>query len=57
MGIYTLTFFGLMPIGALLAGVAAENLGEPLTVIMGALVLLFAALLVLWRVPVLFNME
>ena len=44
MGIYTLVFFGLMPIGSLLAGVTATRIGEAPTVAVGALILLgFAA--------------
>jgi MFS family permease len=39
MGIYTLTFFGLLPIGSLLSGVAAEHWGEPATVLLSALIL------------------
>jgi len=31
MGVYTLVFFGSMPIGSLLAGSAAQWIGEPLT--------------------------
>jgi len=33
MSIYSLTFFGLLPIGALLVGFVAEHLNEPITVI------------------------
>ena len=51
MSIYMLSFFGLMPIGALLAGSVAERIGEPLTVAIGATVLLIFAGLVLLRVP------
>jgi len=43
MGIYTLVFFGAMPLGALLAGSLAEKMGEPLTVMFGAAVLLVLA--------------
>ncbi len=44
MGIYTLVFFGLMPVGSLLAGVTATRIGEAATVGAGALLLLgFAA--------------
>lgn len=39
MSIYTLVFFGSMPLGALLAGSVAEKLGEPVTVMLGAGVL------------------
>ena len=51
MSIYMLAFFGFMPLGALLAGAAAAALGAPLTVRLGALVLLAAAGLVWLRVP------
>jgi MFS family permease len=44
MGVYTLVFFGSMPIGALLAGTAAGKIGEPLTVMIGAALLLVTAL-------------
>jgi MFS family permease len=36
MGLYMLVFFGFTPLGALLAGTAAEHLGEHLTVALGA---------------------
>ena len=51
MGIYTLTFFGLMPIGSLIAGAAADWIGEPLTVVAGGVILLMIALLVWAWVP------
>ncbi len=38
MSIYSLTFFGLLPIGALLVGFIAEHLSEPVAVIVCALV-------------------
>ena len=44
MGVYTLVFFGSMPIGALLAGIAAGKIGEPLTVMLGSAVLLVMAI-------------
>jgi MFS family permease len=51
VSIYTLSFFGLMPLGALLAGWMAELVGEPLTLVLSALISLgFAAWLWL-RVP------
>jgi MFS family permease len=43
MGVYTLIFFGAMPLGSLLAGGAAEWIGEPLTVTIGAAILLVLA--------------
>jgi MFS family permease len=51
MGVYGLTFFGLMPIGALWIGTAAEHLGEPAAVILGAASSLAVAALVFMRVP------
>ena len=49
--IYTLTLFGLMPIGALMAGALAEHVGEPNAVRAGALVALGAAVFIYLRVP------
>lgn len=47
MSIFTFTFFGFLPIGALVAGNLAERFGEPLAVVFGSVVcLLFAA--VVW---------
>jgi len=43
MGLYSLVFFGLTPFGGLMAGAAAEQFGEPATVIAGALVSLSTA--------------
>ena len=44
MGVYTLVFFGSMPIGSLLAGALAEWIGEPDTVMLGASILFMLAL-------------
>jgi MFS family permease len=57
MSIYTLTFFGLMPIGSLLAGTVATHIGEPQTVFLGSCVVLAVALFVFWRVPKLRQMQ
>lgn len=43
MGVYTMTFFGLMPLGALWVGVAAEHAGQPAAILGGAAVMLGAA--------------
>lgn len=51
MSIYTLAFFGLMPVGALLAGGAATWVGEPLTVALAASMLLVFGALVWIKVP------
>jgi predicted MFS family arabinose efflux permease len=51
VSIYTLSFFGLMPLGALLAGWMAELVGEPVTVILSALISLGFAVWLWLRVP------
>jgi hypothetical protein len=51
MGIYLLVFFGFAPVGALLAGLAAERLGEHLTVGLAAAVMLAAVLAISAAVP------
>ena len=49
MSVYSLVFFGLMPIGSLWAGALAERIGEPSVVALGASIMLgFAALLYLF---------
>ncbi len=57
MGIFTFFFFGAMPLGSLISGWAADIIGEPLTVIISAVILLVFALWVLWRQPALRAME
>jgi predicted MFS family arabinose efflux permease len=57
VSVYTLSFFGLMPVGALLAGSVAEVIGEPLTIIASALISLGFALFILLRVPALRLLE
>ena len=44
MGVYTLIFFGSMPLGSLLSGTVAERIGEPLTVMLGASALMILAI-------------
>lgn len=51
MGIFTLTFFGGMPLGSLLAGAMAQRIGEPATVLINASVVLLASTLIFWRLP------
>ena len=53
MGLYALTFFGIMPLGALLAGSVAAWGGEPTAVALGALVSLVTALALWIWVPAL----
>lgn len=48
MGIFTLTFFGMMPVGSMVSGQLAARFGEPATIAFsGVLLLLFAVLI--WR--------
>ena len=44
MGVYTLVFFGSMPIGSLLAGSLAGKIGEPFTIMAGSVLLLLMAI-------------
>jgi MFS family permease len=53
MSLYGLTFLGLMPLGALLAGTVAEVMGEPAAVALGALVSLGMAVALWLRMPAL----
>ena len=51
MGIYTFTFFGMMPVGSLLMGFLAEQFGEPEAVIIGAVITFAAAISIFITVP------
>lgn len=57
MSIYALTFFGLMPIGALWAGFVAEHFGEPFTVALGASISLLFGAFVFWKIPQVRNLQ
>jgi MFS family permease len=57
VSLYTLTFFGLMPLGALLTGWAAEAIGEPNTIILSAIIPLAYAAWLWVRVPQLRALE
>jgi MFS family permease len=57
MGVYTFFFFGAMPLGSLISGWSADIIGEPLTVIICAVLLMVFALWVIWRQPALQAME
>lgn len=57
MGVYSLTFAGLMPVGALLSGAVATEVGAPLTVAAGAGITLAFALAVWWLAPRLVALE
>jgi len=51
MSIYTLSFFGLIPVGALVTGGLAEWIGEPNTIVLGAIVSLIFAIHLWINVP------
>jgi predicted MFS family arabinose efflux permease len=57
MGIYTLVFFGSMPLGALFAGIVADRLGEPLTVMISSGFLLICAVLTWVFIPAIRRQE
>ncbi len=51
MAIYSLVFLGLMPVGGLIAGAVAQEIGEPATVTLSALVGLACAVAIQLRMP------
>jgi MFS family permease len=51
MSIFTLSFFGLFPLGSLFAGAVADRIGEPTTVLIGGMVVLVFAGLGWWHFP------
>jgi len=57
MGIYTLVFFGLTPIGSLLAGLSAEKFGLQFTVLVSGSILLLFALFTAMRMPYLRKLD
>ena len=57
IGIYTLFFFGFLPVGGLLAGTVAEKIGEPLTVAASAVMMLACAAGIALAVPSLKKQE
>ena len=57
MSIYSLSFFGLMPVGSLWIGFSAENLGLPVSIIVNAIILLSFSLFVLIAIPKLRDQE
>ncbi len=57
MAIFTLTFFGLSPIGSLLAGVLAEIYGEQTTVFISGLILFILAVFTAIRMPYLRRLD
>ena len=57
MSIYSLTFFGSMPIGALWVGAVGERVGEPSAVVLSAAIALGCAALIWVFVPKLRALE
>ncbi|MFZ2488610.1 MAG: MFS transporter [Anaerolineae bacterium] len=57
MSVYTLTFFGGMPLGSLLAGQLADRIGEPGVVLMNAGVVFLAAVVVWLMLPSIRRLE
>jgi MFS family permease len=53
MSIYSLTFFGFMPVGSLWIGLSSEKFGEPSAVIINAAVLFAASVLIYLLIPAL----
>lgn len=51
MSVYVLMFMGMMPIGSLIGGFAAQYLGVPHAILAGALVFLFVAIITMVKVP------
>jgi MFS family permease len=57
MGIYTMVFFGLTPIGSLLAGLSAEKFGLQTTVLVSGVILLLFVLFTAVKMPYLRKLE
>jgi MFS family permease len=57
MGIYTMFFFGLMPIGSLVNGTIASWIGPPLTVLINGIIMLIISALIFLRAPTLRKLE
>jgi MFS family permease len=51
MAVYSLTVFGFLPVGSLIAGFLGEHVSLPFAVLFGAGLCLLFALFVRWRVP------
>ncbi|MEG8947725.1 MFS transporter [Rosettibacter firmus] len=57
MGIYSFSFFALMPIGSLLIGTLAEHFGAHLAVMINGVILLILSGIVLYNYPKLIDIE
>jgi MFS family permease len=53
MAFYTMAFFGAVPIGSLLSGIAAERVGAPMTIRLGGVVCIASGLWFALRLPLL----
>lgn len=53
MGFYSMAFMGMVPLGSLLAGLLAQFIGAPLTVVLGGLCCILGSLVFARRLPVL----
>jgi MFS family permease len=51
MAFYTMAFFGSAPIGSLLAGVAADRIGAPATIILGGVACVAAGVWLMLSLP------
>jgi MFS family permease len=51
MGIYSLTFFGVMPVGSLITGEVADRIGPTLTVVLGSTIILVFAIAIWLFIP------
>ena len=57
MSIFSLTFFGFMPVGSLITGAVAERLGPTITVVLGSLIILIFAIAAWLFIPRLRTLE
>lgn len=57
MGVYSFSFFALMPIGSLLIGTLAEHFGSPLAILINGLILLILFSAILIQYPKLAKVE
>ncbi len=53
MAFFTVAVLGTQPIGSLLAGILAERIGAPRTILIGAIVCLLGCAWFAWRRPLL----
>ncbi len=51
MSVYSMMYMGVGPVGGMLAGLAADQIGAPFTLLTGALICLIASAAFIWRLP------